>query len=169
MEDEHDLASRAAAGDVAAFATLVRRLEPRVRRFLRRTAGHAADDIAQEAFLRAWQRRGTWRGEASYAGWVLRIAWSTFLDAERSAQRRLRREGAAELLLPPPSDVELGTAVAQALATLTPRERAVAELSFVQGFSHSEAATILGLPLGTAKTLVSRARARLVHLLEEPL
>jgi len=167
MEDERGLARRAAEGDIDAFAVLVARLEPRVRRFLRRSAGHAADDIAQEAFLRAWQQRAAWRGEGSYAGWVLRIAWTAFLDAERGARRRSRREAWSDLAPSRSGDPELSAAVAQALAALSPRERALAELCFVQGFSHSEAAKITGLPLGTAKSLVARARAQLAQLLGE--
>ena len=169
-EDEH--ARRAARGDEVAFAALVSMLAPRVRAFLYRLDPSAADDLAQETFLKAWQRRAAWRGSerggGSYAGWVLRIAWTVFLDRKRSDERRRAREAEAEPPMSTPRDPELGAALEQALATLDPRERAAAELCFAQGFSHSEAARILAVPLGTAKTLVARARAKLVHLLGEP-
>ena len=166
MELDETLAERAGRGDVAAFAALVARHEARVRRFVRRAAGHAADDIAQEAFLKAWQRRGDWRGQGSYAGWLLRIAWTTFLDHDRAARRRSTREAG---LVPeePTPDPELALAVGQALAALPPRERAAAELCFAQGCSHGEAAAVLGMPLGTLKSTVARARARLVAMLED--
>ena len=163
MELDETLAERARGGDTAAFATLVARHEARVRRFVRRAAGHAADDIAQEAFLKAWQRRAGWDGRGSYLGWLLRIAWTTFLDFERSARRRSAREQAD---IAPSPDPELALAVGQALAALAPRERAAAELCFAQGFTHAEAAEIMGLPLGTLKSIVARARQRLIVLLE---
>jgi RNA polymerase sigma-70 factor (ECF subfamily) len=164
LELDEPLAERARGGDTAAFAELVRRHEARVRRFLRRAAGHAADDIAQEAFLKAWQRRAAWDGRGSYLGWLLRIAWTTFLDVDRSARRRSAREQAEPEAFAP--DPELALAVGQALAALAPRERAAAELCFAQGFSHAEAAGIMGLPLGTLKSVVARARQQLVALLE---
>ena len=165
MDGGADLAERARGGDVAAFAALVARHEARVRRFLRRAAGHAADDVAQEAFLKAWQRRGEWRGRGNYEGWLLRIAWTTFLDFDRSARRRAAREADIEQASAP--DPELAAALGQALAALAPRERAAAELCFAQGFSHGEAAEIMAVPLGTLKAIVARARERLVALLEE--
>jgi RNA polymerase sigma-70 factor (ECF subfamily) len=164
LELDEPLAERARGGDTAAFAVLVKRHEARVRRFLRRASGHAADDIAQEAFLKAWQRRGAWDGRGSYVGWLLRIAWTTFLDFERTDRRRAAREQHENEAAAP--DPELALAVGQALAALAPRERAAAELCFAQGFSHGEAAAIMGLPLGTLKWVVARARQQLVALLE---
>ena len=164
MELDETLADRARRGDTAAFAELVGRHEARVRRFVRRAAGHAAEDVAQEAFLKAWQRRGAWDGRGSYIGWLLRIAWTTFVDHDRSERRRIAREQPEPEA--PGLDPELRVAVVQALAALSPRERAAAELCFAQGFSHAEAAGILGLPLGTLKSIVARAKARLVEMLE---
>ena len=163
--EEDEYARRAARGDEQAFAALVTLLAPRVRAFLHRLAGPAADDLAQETFLKAWQRRSTWRGDGSYAGWVLRIAWTVFLDHRRSDTRRSAREAAADPPMSAGTDAELGIALAQALDTLDPREKAAAQLCFAQGFTHAEVARILGVPLGTAKTFIARARAKLVHLL----
>jgi RNA polymerase sigma-70 factor (ECF subfamily) len=164
LDTDAALAERTRGGDTAAFAELVARHEARVRRFVRRAAGHAAAAIAQEAFLKAWQRRAEWRGGGSYEGWLLRIAWTTFLDFERSARRRAAREaGMADAVQPDP---ELAIALGQALANLSSRERAAAELCFAQGFSHGEAAEIMAVPLGTLKSTVARARERLIALLE---
>lgn len=166
MEDsDHLLAAAARDGDQRAFAALVVRHEAAVRRFLRRAAGHGADDLAQEALVKAWRRRGDWRGAGSYRGWLMRLAWTAFLDFERSAKRGAARDTAWADRPAAESDPDLQLAVAQALAELAPRERAAAELCFAQGFSHSEAAEILGLPLGTLKSVVARARLRLVELL----
>lgn len=166
MEDA-DLALRARDGDVRAFGALVSRHEARVRRFVRRSAGHAADDIAQEVFLKAWNRRAAWTGEASYLGWLLRIAWSTYLDHARAARRRSARETAAAAHDDPAqSDPMLPLALDRAMASLSPSERASADLCLAQGFSHGEAASILGVPLGTLKSTVARARSRLIESLE---
>jgi RNA polymerase sigma-70 factor (ECF subfamily) len=143
----------------------VRRHERRVRAFLARVArGEGADDLAQETFLKAWRMAGSWRGEGSYEGWLLRIAWRQFLSS-----RRKRSEEPAE-----PTDRADETAgahdaridVERALARLAPRERAAAMLCLGEGYSHAEAATILDLPLGTLKSIVARAKGALVKQLE---
>lgn len=166
MDEDAVLARRAAAGDAAAFTALVRAHEGAVRRFLARlTRGEGADDLAQEAFLRAWRRAGAYRGEGSYRGWLLRIAWTAFLDARRSAGRREGRE----MAVPPqdgPSDPDAAIDLGRALAGLGTRERAAALLCFGEGCSHGEAAEIMGLPLGTLKSILARARAALVARLE---
>ena len=166
MDQDAVLARRAAAGDAAAFTALVRAHEGAVRRFLARlTRGEGADDLAQEAFLRAWRRAGDYRGEGSYRGWLMRIAWTAFLDARKSAGRREDREMAVlqqESPRTPDAAIDLG----RALAGLGTRERAAALLCFGEGCSHAEAAQIMGLPLGTLKSILARARAALVARLE---
>lgn len=169
MTDESGLARRAAAGDAAAFAALVRLHEAKVRRFLARlTRGEGADDIAQEVFIKAWRMRGAWREEGSYGGWLMRIAWTTFLSARRSDNRRQERDfqawEAAEgrKAVEPDSAIDVG----RAFAGLDERERAAAMLCFAEGYSHSEAAGIMDLPLGTLKSIVARARTQLVASLE---
>jgi RNA polymerase sigma-70 factor (ECF subfamily) len=154
-----------AAGDVAAFTALVRRHERRVRAFLVRiTRGEGADDLAQETFLKAWRMASAYRGEGSYEGWLLRIAWRQFLSS-----RRKRSEAASEL--PDMADLraeggDLRIDVERALGRLGPRERAAAMLCLGEGYSHGEAAEILGLPLGTLKSIVARAKGALVKHLE---
>jgi RNA polymerase sigma factor (sigma-70 family) len=165
MDQDVDLARRAAAGDAAAFAALVRTHEAAVRRFLRRLAGEAADDIAQEVFLKAWRGTGHYRGDGRYRAWLMRIAWTLFLDARRGDTRRDAREAAA----PAPEsrhDPDLAIDLERALSGLGRRERAAALLCFGEGCSHAEAAEIMGLPLGTLKSIVARARAALVETLE---
>jgi RNA polymerase sigma factor (sigma-70 family) len=144
---------------------LVRRHERRVRAFLARvTRGEGADDLAQETFLKAWRMAPAYRGEGSYEGWLLRIAWRQFLSS-----RRKRTEEAAEIpdmadLRAEGGDVRLD--VERALDRLGPRERAAAMLCLGEGYSHGQAAEILGLPLGTLKSIVARAKGTLVKHLE---
>lgn len=160
-----ELVRRAARQDLAAFAALVRRHEPQLRRFTRRLAGDEGDDIAQDTLLAAWRALGQWRGDGSFAGWLRTIATRRYLD-------RQRRTGPRQFA---PLDANTGApdtggdrriAIERALGALAPRERAAALLVFGEGHSHGEAAAALGLPLGTLKSLVLRARAALIPLLE---
>jgi RNA polymerase sigma factor (sigma-70 family) len=165
VEGDELLARKAAAGDVAAFTHLVRRHERRVRAFLARlTRGDGADDLAQETFLKAWRMAASYRGEGSYEGWLLRIAWRQFLSRRRiRTEEPVEMNGEADWHRP---DEEARLDADRALARLPERERAAAILCFGEGWSHSEAAAILDLPLGTLKSVVARAKAGLVSYLE---
>jgi RNA polymerase sigma-70 factor (ECF subfamily) len=165
MDQDSELARRAAAGDAAAFTALVRAHEAAVRRFLRRLAGEAAEDLAQETFLKAWRMAGAYRGDGRYRAWLMRIAWTQFLGAHRATGRRDARDAA----VPPRDsrhDPDAAIDLERALAGLGECERAAALLCFGEGCSHAEAAGIMELPLGTLKSVVARARAALVDTLE---
>jgi len=171
MDPDLDLARRAAAGDAAAFAALVRAHEAAVRRFLARLTRGAnsgeggADDLAQEVFLKAWRSAHAFRGDGSYRAWLMRIAWTLFLSAHRARGRREAREQAS----PAPErrhDRDAAIDLQRALACLGERERAAALLCLGEGCSHGEAARIMGIPLGTLKSILARARSALVERLE---
>lgn len=160
------MASRAAGGDLAAFGVLVRSHEASLRRYTRRLAGDEGDDIAQDALLAAWRVLGQWRGDGSFAGWLRRIATRRYLDRQRRAASRSLAEIDLAMAAPCCSP-DRHIAVDQVLGTLQPRERAAALLVFAEGYSHAEAAAMLDLRLGTLKSIVARARAALIPLLEE--
>jgi RNA polymerase sigma-70 factor (ECF subfamily) len=146
---------------------LVRRYEPRVRAFLARLCRgdvHLADDLAQETFVKAWRRASSWRGEGSYEGWLLRIAWTTFISDRRG--RREHDELDEAQAGSAAGDPDAAIDVNRALALLGDRERAAATLCLGEGYSHGEAARIMDVPLGTLKSLVARAKAQLVRHLE---
>ena len=169
MDEDTELARRAAAGDAAAFSELVRRHEARIRRFLARLLrGEGADDLAQDTFLKAWRLRADWRGEGSYGGWLMRIAWTAFLSSRRAQGRREMRDQTAyeEGQTLATGDPDRRLDIDRALAQLGARERAAAMLCFAEGYSHGEAARIMGLPLGTLKSIVARAREQLALALE---
>lgn len=167
MDEEMILAREAAAGNAAAFTRLVRLHEGAVRRFLARLSRGDADDLAQEVFLKAWRAASSWRGDGSYRGWLLRIAWTLFLTAHRGEQRRgARDQEAHERMAPPPASPDRGIDLGRALGQLGDRERAAALLCFGEGCSHAEAAEIMALPLGTLKSILARARAALAARLE---
>ena len=123
------------------------------------------DDLAQETFLAAWRSAASWRGESSYFTWLARIGWRQFLSHKRGERAFEPLDGAEDVATP--SQDELRAAIDQAMARLPPRERMAALLCFAEGHSHGEAASIMEVPLGTLKSLVARARQRLIHCLED--
>ena len=155
-ENDEDLAlsRRAAGGDSAAFAMLVEKYEAALRGFLARMAGpDLADDIAQEAFFKAWRAAAQYDGRARYSTWLTRIAWRCRLD-------ELRRSRAAEPPADPNVDGGESAEVNDMLSRLSTNERAALVLCEGQGWTHAEAAALLGVPLGTLKSTVARAKEK---------
>lgn len=162
---ESNLIARAAAGDSAAFALLVRQNQSPLRGFLRRLtrADHAlADDLAQETMLEAWRKLPQFRNEGSFAGWLNRIAWSRFLMEARKRKPELL-ENLPEQAIETSPDAKLD--LERAMAKLSANERATLTLCFALGHSNEEASAILGLPLGTVKSHILRGRDKLARLL----
>lgn len=140
---------------------LVTRHEGRLRHFLARIVGAAdADDVAQDALVKAWLALPAYRGEASVGAWLAGIGWRAALDHRRKSRRGAARDTAwhdaadttVESAGAAPVELE------RALAALSDQERAALVLTHGHGWSHAEAAHILGLPLGTLKSLAARAR-----------
>jgi RNA polymerase sigma factor (sigma-70 family) len=127
-------------------------------------AGDAGDDLAQETFLAAWRAAGSWRGDSGYFTWLARIGWRQFLSHQRRAKMTEPLCVTAEIAAQPEN--ERRAAIDQALERLPERERMAALLCFAEGHSHNEAAMIIGVPLGTLKSVLARARLRLVKCLE---
>lgn len=133
---------------------LVEKYERPLRSFLARSVGpEHADDIAQEAFLKAWRAAGQYDGRARYLTWLTRIAWRCRLD-------QLRRTAPAELAVETDAEAGERAEVSDMLARLALNERAALVLCEGQGWTHAEAAALLGVPLGTLKSTVARAKAK---------
>ncbi|HEX4078861.1 MAG TPA: RNA polymerase sigma factor [Rhizomicrobium sp.] len=167
MNDE-GLVRRAAQGDAAAFAQLVRQHQSRLRGFLRRLAkGDAslADDLAQESFLEAWRKLGQFRGEGAFAGWLMRIAWTRYLMEARRRKLEPLEEMDEPRDAPEGLNVEARLDLESAMRKLSPGERAGLTLCYAQGFSNEEASSILDMPPGTLKSHIARGRAKLKALL----
>lgn len=158
--------------DQNAFGELVRRYQSPVRGFLARLAdgdAHLADDLAQETFVKAWRKIGTFRSDAKFSTWLFGIACN-----EWRMHARRRKELALEELAEPSAGLaqpEAATAsnlrldLAAAMKLLTTAERAAIVLCCQNGLSHDEAAQALGCPLGTVKTNVLRGREKLKRAL----
>jgi RNA polymerase sigma factor (sigma-70 family) len=153
-DDDLALSRRAAAGDAAAFAALVAKYERPLRAFLQRMAGADADDVAQEAFLRAWRSAGQYDGRARFSTWLTRIAWRCRLDQLRT--KRVVEPGDTHLQDSPHSTAEIG----DMLARLSETERAALIVCEGHGWTHAEAAELLSMPLGTLKSTVARAKGK---------
>lgn len=157
---------RAQAGSADAFGRLVDRHQQALRLFLRRLAPGDADDIAQEAFVFAWDHIGRFDGGRPFRPWLFGIAWRKYRESRRGWLRRLLRDGhAAERDDGTPADPGSALDLTSALAKLPDAERAALILCLVQEFTHAEAAEALALPLGTVKSHVARGRERLAAML----
>jgi RNA polymerase sigma-70 factor (ECF subfamily) len=164
--DEGILLGRAAAGDAAAFGLLVRQYQSQLRGFLRRLArgDHAlADDLSQETFLEAWKKIAQYRGEGSFAGWLLRIGWSRYLMTAR--QRKLEPLDTQIEIAEAAGDPNARLDLENAMAILSAGERAALTICYALGHSNEEGAKILDMPLGTLKSHIARGREKLRRML----
>lgn len=170
LQTDAELVSRALAGSDAAFSRLVERHQAAVRAFLRRFLGSGwaeADDVAQDAFLAAWGSLRSLKDPTGVRAWLCGIAWRKAQDRIRSNRRGATRDGAWLEAVETPAGIapEEKLALRAAMAELGPDVRACVALCLGDGWSHAEASTALGLPLGTVKSHVARGRARLLKAL----
>ena len=160
-----ELCTHAATGERRAFGELVRRHGSSVRGLLRRMGaqGAEADDVAQDAFLAAFERIAEFRGEGTFAGWVKRIAARAYLRRLQK-ERRIGAITAEQVDVDPEvagGDAEGRIDLDEALKVLGPAERICVTMCFGAGLSHQEAADALNLPLGTVKSHVKRGLDKL--------
>lgn len=126
----------------------------------------AAEDVAQEVFIRVWRALPSFDARASLATWIYTIARNTSLSALRDRRREAHVEDPATLLEAQPAAGSVESAAEQAalmrlVDELPDRQRQVVLLYYLQEQSHEEVASMLAMPVGTVKTLLHRARARL--------
>ncbi len=184
LSDEAAMDRVQRSGDAGAFALLVRRWRPRVRRLCLRMTGdeHLADDLAQETFARLFARRGDYRGEARFGTYL----WRTALNLCTDERRRLAREPAWRAGRAEPADGGLGSLegrtsspyeaaarkereaiVRKALADLPEHYRSVVILRHYEGLKFKEIAGVLAIPQGTVKSRMAEALTRLGHSLRD--
>ena len=166
-----DLVRRAVAGDVRAFEALYRRHSGRVHGAVWRLSGMneaRAQELTQEAFVRAWQKLASFRFESAFSTWLHRLAVNVALMELRArhpedAVDDEALEAAADPVTPfcagERADLE------QAVADLPPRARAVLVLHDIEGWKHAEIGRELGMAVGTSKAQLHRARGLLRAML----
>ncbi|WP_449447462.1 RNA polymerase sigma factor [Thermomonas brevis] len=168
-DEDVALARRAAMADVGAFEQLYRRHHRRVHGVIVRLVGQAsgrAEDLTQEAFVRAWQALPAFRFESAISTWLHRLAVNTALMELRSRRSRPWQdddEDALDSIATPDTAGRalLGRDLERAVASLPPRARAVLVLHDVEGWKHEEIAGELGMAVGSSKAQLHRARGLL--------
>ncbi|MBL8538720.1 MAG: sigma-70 family RNA polymerase sigma factor [Hyphomonadaceae bacterium] len=162
----------AQAKNQAAFGELVKRRQGWARALLRRMcASHAeADDLAQDAFIKAWERLSDLETPAAFPGWFRRIAVTTFLMAKRKQKAIFDTIDDASPIAAEDSSPEAAAGakvdLERALARLSDAERLCVTLNHGEGLSHGEIVDMTGLPLGTVKSHVLRGTEKLRRMLE---
>jgi RNA polymerase sigma-70 factor (ECF subfamily) len=171
--DDVELVRRAQEGDVDAYAVLVRRHQADARRLALVVCGGSADadDVAQDAFVKAWRAIASVRAGAPFRPYLLRIVVNEARNRRRAAGRRARYElravedRSSGEAAPSPEAAVLGReqqrALVTALGALPPRQRDVVACRHLLGYSEAETASILGVPAGTVKSRLTRALDRL--------
>ena len=156
--------------DHRAYGKLVAKYQSDIRGLLiRLTNGDKAlaDDLAQEAFIRAYKYLKSFKASASFSTWIYRIAYNVFLDNVKTLKLtedieiiengELRIENGEQSM----ENEELKMDIMNGLKTLKENEKVCILLHYEKGFSHSEIAKILELPLGTVKTNIMRGKENL--------
>jgi RNA polymerase sigma-70 factor (ECF subfamily) len=171
---DDELARRSLDGDGRAFATLVERHTRLVYAAVRAVTGDGddVDDIVQEAFIRIYRNLGSFGGRSALSTWIYSVARNHAINTvSRRRPETVPLDAAAPLASDDPGpheELERREALArieQTLACLDGRYREVVELRYLAGRRYDEIAELLGVPMGTVKTLLHRARSRMKALL----
>jgi RNA polymerase sigma-70 factor (ECF subfamily) len=190
--DESRLIGRLVARDEAAFNTLVRTYEQRVFALIVRMIGSRAEaeDLAQEVFVQVFKAIGSFRGESKLSTWIYRIAINLtknrnkYLRVRRTAQQEelegveergpiARSRHSSGVSIERPDELAAGrqleTMVQEAILAIEPSFRECLVLRDIEDLSYEEIGAITGLPEGTVKSRIHRARAQLKELVERAL
>ena len=171
METDAAIVRRAIEGDERAMRLLWNQHAPHVDAVVRRLAGDPdlAEDIAQDVWIQIFRALPSWRGDAKFSTWVHRVAINRALNS----LRRTRRLASIETGIEEDSAVVeqesersmLAQTIEEATRKLSPGARTVFLLHDVEGFTHEEIATELGITAGGSKSQLFKARAKLRKLL----
>ena len=179
VPDDRDVALQAQRGDMEAFEALVRTYEEAAFRaaYLIVRDEAEAQDVAQEAFVRAYRSLGRFDPEKPFRPWLLRIVTNLALNSIRGARRRddagkrLERAVDVRASMPSPEAAALAGEQSQrlwqALGEMDEQDQAVLYLRYFLDVSEQEAAVAIGRPAGTVKSRLHRALGRLRSLIEE--
>lgn len=183
-EAEKFLVNRCQRGDLSAYDELMQRYEKKVYALCFRMTGNSDDaaDLAQEAFLKAFRALPSFKGQSQFSTWLFRIVTNTCLDDRRKRSRRPvsvsldkpvdTGDGEMQIALPAGDPDPLSTALAAELQAeiqgllnkLPPGQKIIVVMRDLEGYSYEEIAAALQLNVGTVKSRLNRARARLRDL-----
>lgn len=170
QEDENQLVLRSLNGDRTAYEKLYRANVGKVYALCLRMCGQKelAEDLAQESFIRAWQKLDSFRGDSKFSSWLYRLTsnvvighfrsnnkWQLEEYDEAKHEKSLLDIGQTTKILADKEDIE------KALNTLSEQARAVLIMYEYLGYKHTEISEITGMAIGTSKTHLHRARAQL--------
>ena len=178
--DDHTLVAQVKSGQMQSYGELVRRYQDRIFNTCWRICGHLEDarDLTQEAFLKAFESLDGYRQESGFYTWIFRVATNLSISHRRNAGRKrimlndqaramrakadglARRTHEGNLEAQEPSGQSAGRAAAL-LQVLDDEHRAAVVLRDIEGFNYQEIAEILGVPVGTVKSRLHRARMML--------
>lgn len=172
---DSELVAKAKKGDLRAFESIVKTYEPRVAATVIGMLGNcqAAEDVGQEVFIRFYKYLDSYRLDASLGTYLTRIAINLSLnEIKRRKRRRLFFDDSADdvkdVAVNPNEAIqakENRELVQQAIQKLDPAFRSVLVLRMIEGYSTEETAQILGVPLGTVLSRLSRAQKKLKEIL----
>ncbi|CCW35025.1 RNA polymerase, sigma-24 subunit, RpoE [Chthonomonas calidirosea] len=154
---------RCAEGDERAVRWVLQKYRDRVVRLATQVlrSSREAEDIAQEAFVKAFRQIGQFRGEVSFYAWLYRIVVNLCLDRMRRKSSRLETSldtEALSTLVAPSVDTDQRLAIEQIINSLSPPIRAALILREVEGLEYAEIAAVLDIPVGTVRSRLSAAR-----------
>jgi RNA polymerase sigma-70 factor (ECF subfamily) len=156
-------------GDQAAFAELYERTAPKIAAYLRRVTGSPdwSEDLLQDTYVRFLNAERPAMDERQTLSYLYRVATNLVYDGWRSMRREREWEELAPRADTPPEPVGLRRDVEEALAKLSPRERALVWLAYVEGYAHRDIARMLEVKDTSVRVLLFRARRKLARILVE--
>lgn len=182
-EEELRLVKRAAEGDEGAFEKLVIENEKLIYNVALKITGNPddAEDVAQEAFIKAYRNLGSFRGESRFSGWLYRLCYNAAMDHIRKTRdpnlRSLTNDDGSDAELdvadpaPTPEESaerkETQRIVREAVNQLDDDKREILIMREFSGMSYTAIADALGIEEGTVKSRISRARASLAEILRQ--
>ncbi|MEO0367997.1 MAG: RNA polymerase sigma factor [Pseudomonadota bacterium] len=165
--DESLLVKRSIEGDTRAFETLYRNNVGRVFALCYRLCGERdhAEDYVQETFIKAWQNLPGFNGKSQLSSWLYRIASNVVIDRLRQ-KKRWQEESLDEICGSELKMVEHNVDtldIEKKLMTLSEKARAILILYEYLGYKHQEISELTGIPVGTSKSLLNRAKTKLAE------
>ena len=170
LSDDAQLIAACRRGEARAMEMLYHQYKRRVFGMAHRIVGASdAEEVAQETFVRVFRGLASFRGDSALSTWIYRLTVNAALShlARRGRRQEVGDDGLTDLPAPPVAerDPSLAARIETALAALPAGYRAILVLHDVEGLSHEECATILECRVGTCKSQLHKARARMRELL----